>query len=349
MRRPAALKIGYHCLPEQYNPSACVSHMIQAEKYGFDTVWASDHFHPWVSKGQGGFAWVLLSAFAAMTKRIPFGTSVTAPTLRYHPAIVAQAFATLDCLFPGRVFLGLGTGEALNEMPLGYDWPKYTERAERLEEAIQIILRLWKGETLSTKGKYYTLRKAKLYTKPNGKIPLYIAAAGPTSAKLAGTYGNGVIILAGNLKLYDNSLCQSVDKAARQNNRDPTQIERVLELLVSYDEHYDRALKAARFWAPTMLPIVFKAALYDPHEIESLGEYIGDDVIEKNWLICNSPEDARKVILDYAAHGFDQIEITNASPDPEAFLKDIGSVLPIIRKNAKKGRALPTRMRHKQR
>ena len=337
IRRPVALKIGYHCLPEQYEPGACLNQMVQAEKYGFDAVWASDHFHPWVSKGQGGFAWILLSAFAAMTKKIPFGTSVTAPTLRYHPAIVAQAFATLDCLFPGRVFLGLGTGEAINEMPLGYDWPKYTERAARLEEAIQIILGLWKGETLNTKGRYYTLRQAKLYTKPNGKIPLYIAAGGPTSAKLAGKFADGVIVLAGNLKLYDNRLCQGVDEAARRNNRDPTKIERVLELSVSYDEDYDRALKAARFWAPIMLPIVFKAALYDPHEIESLGDHVGDDVIKRNWSICNSPEDASKVILGYAAHGFDQVEITNVSPDPEAFLKDIGNVLPVIRENAKKG------------
>jgi coenzyme F420-dependent glucose-6-phosphate dehydrogenase len=328
------LKIGYHCLPEQYDPDACVTQMALAERCGFDSVWISDHFHPWVGKGQGGFSWILLGAFASITHRIPFGTCVTAPIMRYHPAIVAQAFATLECLFPGRVFLGVGTGEALNEMPVGFDWPNYADRAARLEEAVQIILALWRGDTLTKKGVYYTLRKARLYSKPRGHIPLYIAAGGPKSAKLAGTYGDGVVVLSGNLRLYRDRLSKVIDEAAKRNRRGNAKIERVLELMVSYDADYDSALKAARFWAPTLLPFVFNAKIYDPQEIESFGKYIADSAIEENFVICDSPEQLMKIIVERAS-SFDQVEIANASPNPETFLTDIGAVLPLIRENVK--------------
>jgi len=165
------LRIGYDCCMELYHPNVFLELAPLAEKAGFDTIWASDHFHPWQDTNASScFTWAWIAAAAERTKKAPIGTAVTCPMFRYHPAIVAQAFATLRAMYPERIFIGLGTGEALNEVPLGYTWPSVKERIERFEESIQIMRKLWTEEWVDFKGKYYRLKQAKLYVKPTTPV-----------------------------------------------------------------------------------------------------------------------------------------------------------------------------------
>ena len=181
------LKFAYKIAPEHHQPDKLLDNAILAEKYGFESFWISDHFHPWGHIGGGGaFAWTWISSAAERTHTATIGTDVTAPILRYHPGIVAQAFATLGYMYPERIFLGLGAGEALNESPLGYVWPSPRERVEMLEEAIIVIKRLWTEDFVDFNGKYYRLKKANLYTKPQRPLKIYVAAGGPRTAELAG-------------------------------------------------------------------------------------------------------------------------------------------------------------------
>jgi coenzyme F420-dependent glucose-6-phosphate dehydrogenase len=172
------LRLGYWAGMEQYDPVELLEHAIHAEAVGFDIIIASDHFHPWSDTGgQAGFPWIFLAAVAERTSKVEVGTAVTTPLFRYHPAIVAQAFATLDYLYPGRVSITVGTGHAMNETPLGFEWPGFKEKVGRLREAIEIIQLLWGGDFVTYEGTYYKIKTAKLYTKPKTKIPMYVATS----------------------------------------------------------------------------------------------------------------------------------------------------------------------------
>src|SRR5581483_457312 len=179
------LQLGWKAGTEQYPPAELLKYAVSADKAGFDTIDVSDHFHPWSEAGQCGFTWTWLGAVAAQTSKIHMGTGVTCPIVRYHPAIIAQAAATLSTLAPGRVYLGLGTGEALNEYASTGYWPGYTERQDRLAEAIELIRALWSGQQVTYDGKYYETRKAKLYTPPASPIPIYVSTLAPGSAAFA--------------------------------------------------------------------------------------------------------------------------------------------------------------------
>ena len=189
------LKIGYKASAEQFGPSQLLEFSCLAEEVGFDSVFVSDHFQPW--KHTGGhapysFAW--MGALGARTRRVAIGTSVVTPTFRYHPSIVAQAVGTLGAMFPDRVILGVGTGESLNEVPAtGVPWPAFKERFGRLKEAIVLINRLWREERVSFEGQYYRTENATIYDRPENPVPIYVAAAGPTAAKLAGEIADGFI------------------------------------------------------------------------------------------------------------------------------------------------------------
>jgi coenzyme F420-dependent glucose-6-phosphate dehydrogenase len=188
------LKIGYLAPMEQYQPLPMLQYTMAAEKAGFDSIWVSDHFHPWFhNNAAGGFAWVWMAAAAERTNSVEIGTAVTCPILRYNPAIVAQAFATLACMYPNRIFLGLGTGEAMNEVPVGCEWPKFAERVERLEESIRIMKLLWNENFVTFNGKYYKLRKANLYTKPKSPPPIFVASTGARVAEIAGRHADGLL------------------------------------------------------------------------------------------------------------------------------------------------------------
>ncbi len=180
---------------EQFQPEILVKHAQLAEEAGFDGVIVSEHFNPWVSdKGAAGFAFTTLGAIAQATKKIKLMTGVVAPLYRYHPAVIAQAAATVDRLSGGRFILGVGTGESLNEVPLGYQFPKYKERSERMKEALQIMTQLLAGEKITFEGRYYQTQKAKLYSPPLHYVPTLLAAGGPKSAELAAQYADGLIV-----------------------------------------------------------------------------------------------------------------------------------------------------------
>ncbi|MEM2896932.1 MAG: TIGR03557 family F420-dependent LLM class oxidoreductase [Candidatus Bathyarchaeia archaeon] len=267
------LCFGLFAAHEQYDPKSLLTHAVLAEKCGFDTVWTSDHFHPWMhTNAQSGFAWVWIASTLERTKRVKVGTGVTAPIFRYHPAIVAQAFATLEFIYPRRVFLGLGTGEPMNETPLGYEWSNYQERHDRLEEAIKIIRLLWTKEFVSFKGKYFRLHNANLYTKPTSPIPIYIAACGPNTAYLAGKYADGFLTLPAAREKCEE-LFLAVERGAKDSGRDPLLIEKAIEVEVSYDHDIDKALRSAKFWSGVLFADLFNLAkVYDPREIEGYGK-----------------------------------------------------------------------------
>ena len=189
------LKLGYKASAEQFGPTELLDYARLAEECDFDSVWISDHFQPWRhTEGHAPFSLAWLGALGARTQRIVMGTSVLTPTFRYHPSVVAQAFATLGLLFPGRVVLGLGTGESLNEVPASaIQWPEQKGRTARFREAVRLIRELWSGERVSFQGQYYQTRLATIYDRPQVPVPLYIAGAGPFMAKLAGLEADGFI------------------------------------------------------------------------------------------------------------------------------------------------------------
>src|SRR5438105_4690968 len=185
-------QVGFVLSHEQFPAPRLVELAVAAEEAGFDRLWTSDHFHPWMdNQGHAGHAWITLAALGERTQSIPFGTGVTCPTFRYRPTLVAQAFATLAVLHPGRVFLGVGAGEALNEVPSGGGWATYTERSERLAEAVQLIRQLWSGRWVSHSGRHYPIENARIYDAPPRPVPIYIAGSGERGARLAGEVGDG--------------------------------------------------------------------------------------------------------------------------------------------------------------
>ncbi len=310
------LKIGYAAEHEQYQPRPLLEYATEAEKAGFDAIWASDHFHPWAHTNAAcGFAWTWMSSLAERTKRVEIGTAVTCPIIRYNPAIVAQAFATMRAMYPGRIFIGLGTGEAMNEVPVGYPWPSFRERAQRLEEAIKVMKLLWTQNFVNFKGKYYKLKKANLYTKPETPPPIYLAASGPTIAELAGREADGLLTVALPESRYKDVIFPAMEKGAKSVGRNPAAIEKAVEAYVAYDEDYDKALSTARFWAGALLPAMFKFEIIDPREIEEHGWFVGDKQLAQFWLIGTKPEEHIKHIEKYIKMGFGNIHIQSSSPD----------------------------------
>ncbi|MEM0336958.1 MAG: TIGR03557 family F420-dependent LLM class oxidoreductase [Candidatus Caldarchaeum sp.] len=326
------LRLGYWAGLEQYDPARIVAHSIHAEAVGFDIIALSDHFHPWSDTGgQAGFPWIVLAAVAEHTKKVELGTAVTTPFFRYHPAIVAQAFATLDYLYPGRIFITVGTGHAMNETPLGFKWPGYREKVERLREAIEIIQLLWKGDFVDYEGKYYQLRSAKLYTKPLTKIPIYVATSNATVAEIAGELCDGILTNPRGMDKY-MEIITALERGARKAGKDPSKLSKCLEFKVSYDHDYDRAYEAALFWAPTAIPREKREKISDPRVLEAM---VGDDEkrkIKETWLITTDVDDIFKALSHLLKLGFDRVYIHSASPNEEKFLNLLGrDILPWMR------------------
>jgi len=326
------LKFGYRCEEERYTPNFLLESAIEAEKHGFEFVSVADHFHPWFHRnGTAGQAWVWMASAAALTKRIVIGTSITTPTYRYHPAIVAQAFATLGAMYPGRIILAVGSGEAMNEVPLGFDWPKFPERFERLEEAVKIIRLLWTQDFVTFEGKYYNLRVANLYTKPEVPVPLYIAGHGKSATSLAGRMGDGFLCGGGR------SLLTQLEESAIQAGRDPSKIHRRTGVGLSYDEDYDKALHSVSRWAiqgtdDSNLSKFMGRNLYDPREMDRIAEGVELREFAKRWLVCTNLEEVVKAVERIPGTGFDEVEIFSVSPDERSFLNKFGTkYLPYLR------------------
>jgi len=231
------VKIGYYAITDTWSPAGCLRQAIAAERMGFDSVWVEDHLIAMPGGTECNFGWTVMSSALQATERIPFYTGVTAPIMRYHPAIVAQAFATMGAMYPGRVGIGVGTGEPPNEMAVyGGEWPSNNARLEMLEEALTLMNRLWTSdEPVSFAGKYYTLNNAVLLTRPEEKVPVYVSAIGPRAANLAGRLGDHIITIANNPPYIRDELFPSFEAAARESGRDPNTMERVGHFGYVYD------------------------------------------------------------------------------------------------------------------
>lgn len=339
-------ELGYWAAQEQYSLHDLLDFAAEAERVGFGTTMTSDHFHPWWHDGaHGNSTWIWIAAAAERTRRMRFVTGVTAPIFRYHPAIVAQTFASLDVLYPSRIALGLGTGEAMNEYPLGYDWPSARIRLERTEEALDIIKSLWgrgdlqddegklqqKDDFVSYKGEHFTLRNARLYTPPRTTIPLYMASAATKSTKLAARKADGIITF---LKPKDaKPILALFDRTAKANGRDPSSLKKIVEYKVSYSDDYEEALKSTEFWRATLIDNVFNSKISDPRKLENKAKKeVPFNTLKQSIHVTTSIEDCIKAIQEYSDVGFTGIQIHSTSPDERKFIEAFSQkVLPYFR------------------
>lgn len=312
------LSVGFVLSHEQFLSTDLVEIGVAAERAGFDALWASDHFHPWQdNQGHAGHAWITLAALTQRTTHITMGTGVTCPTFRFHPSGVAHAFASLSILSPGRVFLGVGTGEALNEVACGGGWGPYRERADRLTEAVELIRRLWTEEWVSTDGPYYPVTAANLYDKPPQQIPIYIAGHGPKSAALAGSLGDGWVTDTGTLRLPGREPVRAAFDNGWRTGAPGRGAPRVLveQFTVVGDE--DMALESAQFWQ--FMPVANEViAESDPRAIQRHAEATSSpERAIQGWLISTDPADHIDRIHALHAAGATDVYIHAPQPDQE--------------------------------
>lgn len=327
------LRLGYKASAEQFGPRELLDFAIAAEGNGFDSVFVSDHFQPWRhSDGHAPFAFSWLGAAGERTQRVVLGTSVTTPTFRLHPAIVAQAFGTLGSLFPGRVILGVGTGEHLNEGALGIQWPDNRERFARLREAIRLIRQLWTEQSVTFDGEYYHTKNATIYDRPEEPIPIFIGAGGPQVAKYAGRAGDGLICTSGKgMELYSEQLLPSFSDGAKESGRDPADLDKMIEVKVSYDTDRRRAMEDTKIWAALALPAEAKAGIDDPREMEKLAKTV-EDVAHRRWLVSDDPDEHIEQLRPYLDLGFTHLVFHAPGDDQKRFLDLYGSqILPRVR------------------
>ena len=329
------LKLGYKASAEQFAPGPLLDFACQAEAAGFDSVFVSDHFQPWKhtdGHAPNSIAW--LGALGARTSRIVIGTSVLTPTFRYHPSIVAQAFGTLGAMFPGRVVLGIGTGEGLNEVPAtGQPWPEFKERFARLREAVTLMRRLWTEERVSFEGQYYRTEKATIYDRPAQPVPIWVAAAGALVAKYAGRSGEGFICTSGKkTELYTETLLPNVAAGLEQAGGKPG-FERMIEVKVSFDTDRDRAMQDTRHWAALALTPEEKVSVEDPAEMERLTDALPLERAASRWIVSADPEEHVERIGFYVDLGFRHLVFHAPGPDQARFLRLYGEqVLPRLRR-----------------
>ena len=297
------MEYGYKASAEQFAPRELLELSLEAEARGLDVIAISDHFQPWRHHGgHGPAALPWLGALAVQTSRAVIGTSVLTPTLRYQPAVVAQAFATLACLAPGRVFLGVGTGEAMNETPVTGDaFPPVKERRMRLKESVQLMRALWEGERVDFEGEYYRTEKATVYDRPDEPVPVYIAASGPLAAKLAGREGDGFICTSGKDPQLYEQLIASVEEGAKGR-----ELVRMIEVKVSYDRDQQFAHDACRWWAALALTGDEKAGIEDPIEMERAADAAADRA-HTRFIVSDDPDEVVERIAPYVDLGFTRL------------------------------------------
>lgn len=317
------LTFGYKASAEQFAPRELLEFAVHAEAAGFDSVMVSDHFQPWRhTGGHAPFSFAWLAALGERTSRITMGTSVVTPTFRYHPSIVAQAMGTLGAMYPGRVLLGVGTGESLNEVPAtGVAWPKFRERFGRLLESIELMRTLWRDERVTFEGEYYQTRQATIYDRPDDPIPIYVAAAGPSAAKLAGRIGDGFICTSGkDPALYRDTLLPAVNEGLRQANRESDALGYMIEMKVSFDTDARRALEDTRHWAALALSPEEKTGVEDPVEIERLADALPAERAAKRWIVSTDPDEQVAGIAPYVDLGFRHLVFHAPGPDQRRFI-----------------------------
>ena len=330
------LKLGYKASAEQFAPGKLLDFACLAETVGFESVFVSDHFQPWKHvDGHAPYSLAWLGALGARTSRIAIGTSVLTPTFRYHPSIVAQAFGTLGAMFPGRVILGIGTGESMNEVPsTGQPWPEFKERFARMREAVTLIRTLWRGERISFEGQYYRTEKATIYDRPEVEVPIYVAAAGALVARYAGRSGDGFICTSGKKReLYTETLLPKVAEGIAAAEPRVRPYDHMIEVKVSFDTDAQRALQDTRHWAALALTGEEKMSIEDPVEMQRLADALPLERAASRWIVSSDPDEHVDKIAAYVDLGFRHLVFHAPGPDQERFLRLYGEqVLPRLRK-----------------
>ncbi|MCM4078913.1 glucose-6-phosphate dehydrogenase (coenzyme-F420) [Paractinoplanes hotanensis] len=331
------IRFGYKASAEQFPPVELLRYGVLAEELGFDSVFVSDHLQPW--RHDGGHApaalpW--LGALAARTERILIGTSVLTPTFRYHPAVVAQAFATLGCLAPGRAILGVGSGESLNEVPLGLEWPDGKERFARLKEAVLLIQKLWTEDRVTYEGQFYKTENATIYDKPETPVPIYIGASGPAATRLAGRISDGFITTSGKgHALYTDTLLPAVREGAEKAGRKIDDLDLMIEVKVSFDDDYDKALNDTQHWGALALSPDEKTGVEDPIEMQRLSDALPVERTASRWICSSDPDEHLGKVVEYLDMGFKHLVFHAPGPDQERFLRLYSErILPELRNRA---------------
>jgi coenzyme F420-dependent glucose-6-phosphate dehydrogenase len=322
------LKLGYKASAEQFAPRELVEIAVAAEQHGFESVAVSDHFQPWRhTGGHAPFSLAWMAAVGERTSTIQIGTSVMTPTFRYNPAVIAQAFATMGVLYPGRIMLGVGTGEALNEIATGFrgageqEWPEFKERYARLREAVSLMRALWSEDRVNFEGEYYSTHDASIYDRPDGGIPVYIAAGGPLVAGYAGRAGDGFICTSGKgMDLYTEKLLPAVAAGAEKAGRDAETIDRMIEIKLSYDTDPELALENTRFWAPLSLSKEQKHDITDPAEMEKAADELPIETVASRWIVGSDPDETVAKIAEYVDAGFNHLVFHAPGHDQARFL-----------------------------
>ncbi len=306
------LHLGYSLSTEEHRPEELVGFAARAEAIGFEYASISDHFHPWIeAQGNSPFAWSVLGGIANATSTLRVGTGVTCPTVRYHPAIVAQAAATVASMMPGRFFLGVGTGEYLNEHVVGAKWQPYETRAEMLEEAIGIIRELWTGETVDHEGEHFTVENARLYTLPEDAPPIIVAGGGPKAAELAARIGDGLINYAA-----EPSIVEAFESAGGKGKP------RYLQMNVCWNEDEAEARRIAHRICPNVaLQGELGNQLPTPTHFEQAVKMVSEEDVAKVIVCGPDPERHLEKIREGVDAGFDYIHVYQVGPDQEGFFR----------------------------
>ncbi len=329
------LRFGYKASAEQFGPDALLGFGVLAEELGFDSVFVSDHFQPWRhAGGHAPFSLAWLGALGAKTARVLLGTSVLAPTFRYHPAIVAQAFATLGVLFPRRVILGMGTGESMNETPAtGSPWPEQKERTQRFREALDLIETLWRGERISFQGQFYRTANATIYDRPVEPVPIYVAGAGPVMARMAGEKAQGFICTSGKSReLYTETLLPNLAAGLEKVGRARNSIDCMIEMKVSFDTDRRRALEDTRNWGALALSQQEKHDVEDAMEMERLADALPVERTASRWIVSDDAQEHVGKLKEYLDMGFNHLVFHAPGEDQSRFLKLYAErVLPLLR------------------
>lgn len=304
------VQLGYALSSEEHMPNDLVRNAKRAEEVGFQFALISDHFHPWVNKqGQSPMVWAVLGAIASQTQRLRIGTGVTCPMIRTHPAIIAQAAATIGAMMPGRFFLGVGTGENLNEHIFGDKWPAYDIREEMLEEAVEVIRLLWEGGEKSFYGAYYTLENARIYTLPDPLPEIMVAAAGTKSAQMAGEIGDGLICTS-----PDQKVVQTFEQAGGQGKPKIGQY----GVCIAENEQQGRKI-AYEWWPNAAIKGELSQELPTPAHFEQAAKMVTEDQVAESILCSTDPQQHFAKIQQYMDAGFDHIYIHQIGPKQDIF------------------------------
>ncbi|HEX8074643.1 MAG TPA: TIGR03557 family F420-dependent LLM class oxidoreductase [Thermoleophilaceae bacterium] len=320
----------HFCAHEQFPPDDLLEQAVEAERAGFDGIGCSDHLQPWWEPGESGHAWVWMGAAAQATEKVPIGTGVTPPGPRYHPVLIAQAWATLEQMYPGRPYLGFGSGESLNESPLGADWPTPGKQVARMEEALELIHRLFDGERIDHRGEHFSTKGAYLHTRPERRPPIYVSAFGPKAAAVAGRWGDGLWTLADPESAPD--LIDAYRSAADDAGREPGEI--LLQMGFSWAADDDAVLEGARVWKGAQPDEFYTDDWHDPKAMHQRGqEQLSDDDLKDAFAIGSDPELHVEKVRDVEKLGATIVVLMNNSgADPHGAIRTYGEkVLPALR------------------